>query len=398
MSEIRLNVLDGGKAVVATIDVGVADAALAALSAEPETIEELEEAAARFIRPVDNVPLLAAFVSGTNEVPWDAGILFIDLAARVVAAESSDYIPFAEGEIQYYDGELATDIWLPYHVPHDYLFVDSVAQYVSIRDRRRAERIAVQPLDARAVLYGEVLDFIARQCLAARDSNAVDPIAEIHARWLTTPRADLRGQSPRDVILVKREMIDADLQSRELQWSLLGEPAHCLARNSTAYRCAGFGTHEVVMYYELLRLLLSECWKHVCEGRVVAIADEVARLEQIKDDWLAEPDDSGRPPQYILECERKRLPLIASPEEILIDDDCPLCRDMAEGPAPVFCHLDGCNMDDDFPFSFCRTREEWEEEVARERQFEEEFDRRWGKEGKTLDDGQPTTGDDIVIQ
>jgi hypothetical protein len=28
---------------------------------------------------------------------------------------------------------------------------------------------------------------------------------------------------------------------------------------------------------------------------------------------------------------------------------------------PAFWHLDGCNMDYDFAFSFCRTREEWEE-------------------------------------
>jgi hypothetical protein len=37
----------------------------------------------------------------------------------------------------------------------------------------------------------------------------------------------------------------------------------------------------------------------------------------------------------------------------------------------VFWHLDGCNMDDDFAFSFHRTRQEWE---AEQREWEE-FDR-----------------------
>src|SRR5829696_8261451 len=46
---------------------------------------------------------------------------------------------------------------------------------------------------------------------------------------------------------------------------------------------------------------------------------------------------------------------------------------MRELPGPMFWHLDGCNMDDDFAFSFHCTREEWEAE-QRER---EEFSRRW---------------------
>jgi hypothetical protein len=39
---------------------------------------------------------------------------------------------------------------------------------------------------------------------------------------------------------------------------------------------------------------------------------------------------------------------------------------MADGDfGPMFWHLDGCNMDDDFPFSFYRTRAEWDEERRR---------------------------------
>jgi len=39
MSEIRLNILDAGRACSGTIHASVADAAVAGLSAEPETIE-----------------------------------------------------------------------------------------------------------------------------------------------------------------------------------------------------------------------------------------------------------------------------------------------------------------------------------------------------------------------
>ncbi len=379
MSEVRLNILDASRACCGTIHGSVADAAVAALSAEPETIEELQDAVARFIKPVNDSRPFAEFDAGTSDESWDGGIIFLDLAARVVACESSYSMPPPEGRIQYHDGVHATDVWLPYRTPDDWLFVNSVARYKGVCDRRRARRTASQPFDARAVLYGAVVEFIVRQCLAAGDSNAEDPIAEIHAKWLMTPRRDLRGQSPREMMLLKCGFIDADLQSREQQWTFLGEPAPCLTRDSTAYRFAGFGTHEVVVYYELLRFLLSECWKRLNEERDVPAADEVARLEKIKADWLECPhhDFGGRNPAYILECERKRLPLIMSAEEAAIGEDCPMCRAMSEEFTPTFCHLDGSNMDYDYPFSIYLTRAEWEEEARSQQMFIDKFNREW---------------------
>jgi hypothetical protein len=401
MSELRLNILDAGRAICGEIHGGVADAVVAALSAEPETIEELQDAMARFIKPDDECRPFAAFDAGTNDEPWDAGIIFIDLEARIVAAESSYSMPSAEGRVRYHDCVQATGVWLQYRVPDDWLFVNSMVEYEAVRERRRAERSADQPLDARPILYGAVVvEFIVKQCLGARDSNVEDPIAEIHSKWLMTPRSDLRERSPRDLMLEKLDSIDVDLQSRELQWSLLGEPAPCLSQDSAAYRFAGFGTHEVVVYYDLLRLLLSECWRRVSERKDVAIADEVARLKQIKDGWLEypQPDFDGKKPFNILECERRRLPLIMSAEETVIDDDCPICRAMAEECRPTFWHLDGCNMDDDFPFSFCRTRSEWEEEERRRKQFDDEFNRRGEQRMREIsDDGRPLADDDAAI-
>ena len=151
MSEVRLNILDASRAICGTIHGGVADAAVAGLSAGPETIEELQDAMARFIITGNDSRPFAAFDAGTNDEPWDAGIIFIDLAERVVAAESSYSIPTAEGQVQYYDGIQATDVLLPYRAPDDWLFVNSVAQYEGVCDRRRAERTSAQPLDARTI-------------------------------------------------------------------------------------------------------------------------------------------------------------------------------------------------------------------------------------------------------
>jgi Protein of unknown function (DUF2384). len=73
-----------------------------------------------------------------------------------------------------------------------------------------------------------------------------------------TQRDDLNGQSVRDILFAKRELIDFDLESRMLQWSFFLEEPPSLSKESHAYRFAGFGTHEWVMYYDLVRFLIWE--------------------------------------------------------------------------------------------------------------------------------------------
>jgi len=383
MSEVRLNILDSNDAINGTVHGSVADAVVAALSAEPETIAELETALERFIKPLDDQKPFSSFHAGANEQPWDAGIVIVDLAARIVAAESSYSAPQGSGEVRYHDGSQATEVCLLYRVPEDWLFVSLVDEYNARRDEHRRRR-AEPPLDARPVLYGAAMtEFIVKACLAAREAKAEDPVAGIHESWLTTPRADLLSKSPRDVMLAKLNFIDFDLHARQWQWSMLGEGPPPLVRDSFAYLFAGFGTHEWVVYYDLVRHLLSECWERVrAEDRIEAAA-ETARLEGIKAAWLddRQRDFDGRIPSAIIESERRRIPLVMSAKQMIIDENCELCRmlgdESVEGLGPGFWHLDGCNMDEGFAFSFCRTREEWEEEERRRKEFDEEFNRNW---------------------
>src|SRR4030095_9183231 len=92
----------------------------AALSAHPETIAELETALQRFIKPVDDRRPFASFQEGTNDQPWDAGIVIIDMGARIVAVQSSYSSPQNRGEVLYHDGEKATDVSVLYRVPEDW--------------------------------------------------------------------------------------------------------------------------------------------------------------------------------------------------------------------------------------------------------------------------------------
>ena len=92
-----------------------------------------------------------------------------------------------------------------------------------------------------------------------------DALKDIHAAWLMTPRADLRGEIPREVLLARHDHIESDLSSRCEQWSQLDFCPRGLDTTSHAFRFGGFGTHELVKYYGLVRELLWSCWERLTE-------------------------------------------------------------------------------------------------------------------------------------
>jgi len=464
MSEIKLNLTDAQHIMHGTIHGSIADRAVAALSAEPETIAELAAALARYIKPISTISPFAWFHESAeiDAQPWDAGIVIIDLAARIVASESTYSQPESQGEVSYHDGVSATDITVLYRIPDDWILLNSIAEYEGLRNQRFQKRRATPPLDARAILSGRaLLEFIARECMSlnyraasgskppavqnvapdgasgmgcdnhwggdsaeslvvestsnmtgaelpvmndaspvcADQSNEYDAIQEaiageisaLHARWLMTPRDDLRGQSPREVLFARQDFIDYELHTRELQWSLQSEGPPCLATDSFAYRFAGFGTHEWVIYYDLVRYLLwcAATLRRFSDGdlparlKAVELEALITRLQELKTEWLEQPqpDYDGRIPALIIENERRRLPIAMLGRDMVIDEDCPVCQMMGAetglGLEVGFWHLDGCNMDDDFVFSSFRTLEEWEADRRQWEEFNEKFNREW---------------------
>ena len=222
MSEIKLNLIDSTTILNATIHGSIGDYCVAALSAEPETIDELVTALQRFQQHSPDLQSYLRITAEPDLEPYDAGILIIDLAARVVAVDSTYSLPGPAGEVFYHDGH-RIDLPIFYCVPDDWLFLDSVEEYEFVCDGRRAERLKNEPFDAREILYGRpLLEFIATNVqsgLASQpepyvseksedDPKVLTPIGAIHAQWLLTPREDLRGKSPRDVLLAKREFIE----------------------------------------------------------------------------------------------------------------------------------------------------------------------------------------------
>ena len=435
MSEVKLNLVDAERVLHGTTHGSVADTCVAALSAEPETIAELDAALARYIKPRDAGSEFASFhfrdhAAGSrpelDTEPWDAGIVVIDLAARIVASESSYSEPGPEGEVRYHDGRASTDVSVLYRVPDDWLFVNSVDAYQWSRERRLRARVANPSFDARPVLFGRpLIQFIveAYRALPAQTRSTFSPeavsaadhdeamqeavakeIAAMHARWLLTSRTDLRGQSPRDVLLAKQDQIDHDLHTRSLQWSLQDEGPPCLGENSFAYRLAGFGTHEWVLYYDLIRHLICSLIELEPSARDGSTAYQlVDTLEQIKTEWLEspQPDLDGRVPAIIIDNERKRLPQALRPRDMIIDDDCPVCQMFGDETSPLgmgvgFWHLDGSHMDEDFAFSWFKTREEWEAENRRREEFNREFNRKWEERQQLIARGETPEPDPFL--
>ncbi|PYS94603.1 MAG: hypothetical protein DMF64_00190 [Acidobacteria bacterium] len=400
MSSIRLNISDAERAINGEVHGCFGDAVVAALTAEPETIDELGLALARFIKPLSDLSPFAWLQQGESFEPYDAGVVVIDLAARIVAVDSSYSQPSAEGNVRIEDESSADEVFIPYRLSDDWLFVYSMPEYEGVSAKRRAERLAFKPLDVREVLYGRaLLEFIARELFAARNSDDEGLFTEIHAKWLMTTREDLRDKTPREILLAKQDFIDFDLHSRSLQWSFTGACPPPLPLGSNAYARAGFGTHEIVVYYELVRYLLAECFTRLRAEKEFSLNATVEYLEQLKAAWLAAPnrDFSGRTPGQIIEWERQRVNLTMSATEYVIDEDCDLCQAMAEDfDTPTFWHLDGCNMDDRFEFSFHKTRAEFEAERKQWEEFNQEFDRDWkeGKYDKPFDESQIWFDDD----
>lgn len=435
MSEVKLILVDASRVVHGRIHASVGDACVAALSAEPETVAELEAAMARYIKPRNEQRAFALFqwesIPSTapsdavpdsrlafDVTPWDAGIVVIDLAARIVANESSYSQPGPEGEVFYHDGLALTEEPVLYRVPDDWLFVTSLDAWRWSRDRRISDRIAHPAIDARPILFGRpLLQFIVNACLslpdvsrriadahAATNKDTTDALAEmisgIHARWLLTPREDLQGQSPREVLLEHQDQIDFDLHTRSLQWSLQNEGPPCLSVDSFAYRFAGFGTHEFVLYYDLIRYLIGELLESLpAAGEIdeagCDVEQLITKLDRMKTDWLESPqaDLDGRIPAILIDNERKRLPQAMRPRDMIVDDDCPMCQMFGDETSPLgmgvgFWHLDGSNMDDDFAFSHYKTRQEWESENRRREEFHREFKQKWEERQQRIARGE----------
>ncbi|HTN03228.1 MAG TPA: hypothetical protein VL132_15170 [Planctomycetaceae bacterium] len=374
MSDLTLNLHDSTRSFHARLPDNAVGRIVASLGADPETVEELEHALGRFERRTADRPLLSNLSPGFDAQAADGGIVYLDLPARLIVFQSPDFEFLTQGGELWYDGQQETDVSLPFCLHPDWVLSNDLQQFDALSWQRREARGGRAARDDRAVLYGRLPEFIAtelqqrRRELAALNAAQREAfVRQRHIDWLMTARNDLGGRSPRDVLIDDRhEHIEIDIQNQQHHWSFLRQPPPAVLRDSHAYRFGGFGTHEIVLYYDLVRELLWEAVDRACQGVAVArsgVSTEIDELHRSSQDWLHRPLEEfhGRTPASMIDKERRRLPEKACGDEAVVDPECPCCQMLADEETwgPVFWHLDGCNMDDDFAFSFERSYEEW---------------------------------------
>ena len=375
MSYIRVNISDKDGAMSGDVHGSMTQTLMAALTAEPETIDEYSTAFDRYLKFETDFKLLDSFRRHEDLEPYDAGIIAIDLAGRTVGHDTTYTYPEPSGDVKIpneFADESDEDIYIPYQLPDDWKFVRGIPEFEGARHRNRELRAKNMPFDARPILYGRPLIlYIARSVALADDPDAEDLFTEIHVRWLTEPQDALRGKTPREILLDRRDFISFDLHTRFLQYSITKVCPKPLDTKTFAYINAGFGTHEIVVYYDMFRYLLEHCMRRREKGFDVQQEEEISKLREIRDTWLREQNGEfrGFSPLEVIELERRRLNMTMSAKDALIDEDCPCCVAMSEDfDTPMFWFLDGCNMDDRYEFSFHKTRDEWE---AEQRSYEE---------------------------
>lgn len=360
---------------------------LAALSAEPESVSELAEAVRRY-QPEHGLFDQPRAAAGGEEAVGDGLWCLVDLPGRTVVAGAEFELPDPRGAYEADADDHAEGfpiVWLD--TPADWLFRLAGDDWQAVVAARASARAAARRVDARAVLFGRpLLEHLANSVLAAAAQGAVDGEREpaltrtIHADWLLTERADLGGRTPRAVLLANRGRIGWDLQHRSEQWSMQGHAAPALPPDSTAYRLGGFGTTEVVLYFDLVRALLAEACELTRQEPRPPQLWLVERLAGFRDGWLHEPNEETGPflpPAELIEAERRRMPVTSDGSHL--DCDCPICQAQAEGAfGPAFLCFDGhhLELEDEFAFSLCGTREEWDQQQEEYRRFSEEMDRK----------------------
>ncbi len=389
----------------AALDTDTAMTLIAVASEDPSCWEDVLGYWPRYRTPavcefIDSLPIapvdLDAALSATHDS--DAWVL-IDLAQkRILTGRAFQPVGRDAAFAMVVDDNGRQHCPLSVHLPPWWELHEQVDAHVIGQPRQAPIQ---RPVVNRAVLFGEPLlaDLAARllaivqsERWASRDSegkrSSYPFTVEVHRDWLMTPRDDLGGLTPRQMLHGAHEWIDRLVWAQQLRFDDGGEIV-AAPDDVVGYETAPMGREEIALYFDLCRELITAAWSW-CEAdetqrRLSAGADcrlaLTAFLRGVKAEWLAGPFEGGSAPSFIIACSRRRVPRGAGvpiggmaerqSEEHVSDCDCPICEMLADGKFGVaFVGIDGhhLELDDEFAFSLHETREAWEQQ---QREFAE---------------------------
>src|SRR5688572_26101560 len=136
MSEIKLVLRDENRNVSLICHGSDAHRAVAALSADPVTIEELEAALRRFMN-VEPGEFLGGAGKYLDDQPWDSGLVVIDLTAQLIVVDSTYFDTRHSGRVRYRNDNEATDIELGYSLSDGWQISHERMNWHQLADARR---------------------------------------------------------------------------------------------------------------------------------------------------------------------------------------------------------------------------------------------------------------------
>lgn len=398
-----------GWRLAACADEGLALTLFAVASEDPADWQEIAAYWPRYRTPAvaefaDGAPLVSADDSTVRRAlaqthRW----LVIDLVRKRITTGKGFASVGRDQVFAMETDEKGNQHWpLSVHLPpwwelHEQAAIDTI-------DQPRKQPIR-RPRPNRAVLFGQpMVDDLAERILQVSRSQrwrgsgpAADPnqrrsfTVEVHRDWLMTPRADLDGKTPREMLHGAIDWIDHLVEAQQIRFRDCGEMI-ASPTEVADFDVAPMGREEVCIYFDLCREIIEAGWQW-CNGINEKGADALSELKEfladVKTNWLREPFEGGSPPRFILECSRRRVPRGSGvaivgmdgreAEQHVPDCDCPICEMMADGAFGVgFTSIDGhhLELDAEFAFSLCETKAEWEEHQREYEEFSAEMDRK----------------------
>lgn len=210
-----------------------------------------------------------------------------------------------------------------------------------------------------------------RDACVEQDNRALHKMTiAVHRDWLMTRRADLGDRMPRQCLHGGRTWIESLIDLRRHNMTLDRQQIR-LSPDLGTFKNGPMGRDEICTYFDANRHLIAVGWQWIMSHPEKFAAnngqDELAKnLEEEKQAWLDSPLEGDSPPAVIVLCERQRVPHIMTFDaDHVVDDDCPICLMMANNEfGPTFVMYDGhhLELDDEFAFSLCESRSDWEKQ------------------------------------
>ncbi|MCA9168754.1 MAG: hypothetical protein KDB23_13860, partial [Planctomycetales bacterium] len=264
----------------------------------------------------------------------------------------------------------------------------------SPRDLLSQRELAPQtPEPHRDILWGPpFVRYVADQLLAAylrmrlqhgpeRSKQIYYEKIGIHRDWLMTPRDDLHGKTPREILHAGK---DWHMTLVDRQYYLGYGDEFPLPDEFSTLPQSPIGYREFIMYFDGCRELLDWGWQWLDDNAEVAQLTNAADLlgEELSNfltSWLARPLDGldWLSAAKVIECDFRRVPVLRHGGHQPIDPDCPICEMLAANHRePTRIDFDGhqLELDDEFAFSTTSDREEWNLEHGNWDDFEDDDD------------------------